>query len=79
MIHIKFYVPAINISDDRENRHFICFFFFFYLIMHCLALWMHINLPFKTYVLGLKPTTKTHWESQGKMMSDEMILNTISI
>lgn len=31
------------------------------------------------YVLGLKPTTKTHWESQGKMMSDEMILNTISI
>lgn len=79
MIHIKFYVPAINISDDRENRHFICFFFF--LSNYALLSIMNAHkFAFQNlYVLGLKPTTKTHWESQGKMMSDEMILNTISI
>lgn len=67
-------MPVINISNDRESRHVLLVAFFFNLIMHCLVLWMHINLPFKTYILDLKPTTKPHWESQGKMMDNRKYL-----
>ena len=71
-------MPVINIRNDRESRQVLLAGFFFNLIIHCFSIMNASKFAFQDLrILDLKPTTKPHWESQGKIMDNKMHLKVI--
>lgn len=74
MIHIKFHVPAINISNTESRRVLSAAFFKSNYAL--LSIMNAHKFTFQDlYVLDLKPTTKACWESWGKMIDNRKYLN----